>query len=237
MQRANATAISHLVTGETAVLRKLMQVDLIEWREHISDFVYPLKQVHDTGHSIVLTVLIDFWQRLIDMAEHRGAAELASALSSAEWRWAREDRVETICHWCSHDLALIVGNAYEKSGPPVPFAVVTYIQEHLAERLTASTVAAHFDVSTTTLRAAIRAQCGTTLHGLIKAARLEAARDRIIKGEKIDGVMLEVGWRNRTTFFREFRLLYCVLPGELNRSGRRRISPDALRSDKGRLPK
>jgi AraC-like DNA-binding protein len=70
------------------------------------------------------------------------------------------------------------------------------------------------EVPSVALKASILRVCDVPVRQIIKRLRLESALARIQNGDKIDAVMLQVGWRNRTTFFREFQAAFGHLPSE-----------------------
>jgi AraC-like DNA-binding protein len=67
-------------------------------------------------------------------------------------------------------------------------------------------------------------ETGQTFHARLTTLRLRRAAQLIRRGEKIEAVVLLVGYRSKRSFYEHFRRLFHMTPGEY------RVQADALRA-------
>lgn len=60
--------------------------------------------------------------------------------------------------------------------------------------------------------AVFRAETGTTVRGYLTQIRLERAAYLIARGEKIEAVALDVGYKSKNQFYRQFKRHYGMTP-------------------------
>ena len=100
------------------------------------------------------------------------------------------------------------------------------IRQRYQQPLTTSTLAAELGRERSYLATLFRRETGQTLHHYITDVRLHDAAERILQGEKIEAVALQVGYRSKKSFYRQFRArtgltptafrrLHAAAPGEL----------------------
>ena len=124
------------------------------------------------------------------------------------------------------------------SGPVASAAAL--VARNYREGVNARQVARAIGVDRSRLAAAFREQTGLTLHAYIVRVRLKAALTMIASGTKIEAVALLVGYRDKSSFYRQFRRAAGVTPkayysGSPARSSLPpgRLLPDAWRSPSG----
>lgn len=209
--RPNAIALGHLVNAQLELLQKLTRVTPAEWRQHVVPFVDGLAQIHEPAQLIVLVILTELWHGAAALAKRQGAPTLASFLTTRTVSWSSATDLRLLCRRWQEEFAWVSNLALQTHDVQAR-QIVTLIEAHLSERLTLSSLADLAGLPTREVRNMVRTASGMTLRELVRRKRLEAARSRIETGDKIDAVMIEVGWRNRTTFFREFRSAFGLLP-------------------------
>ena len=93
-----------------------------------------------------------------------------------------------------------------------------WVRAHLSQRLTASCIAVSLGCLPVRLATVVRARLHHTVRAHIRQQRLETALVLIRAGDKIESVIIGVGYRNRTSFFRDFRERFGMLPSEAKES-------------------
>lgn len=92
-------------------------------------------------------------------------------------------------------------------------AIVSYINEHLAEELSLEELSSRFYLSQTHLNRIFRASTGTTVWQYITIKRLYFAKELLEKGKKPTDVAPLCGFKDYTTFFRAYKKLFRRAPG------------------------
>lgn len=90
--------------------------------------------------------------------------------------------------------------------------IIKYINEHLEENITLSSVAEHFFLSQNHLNRIIKENTGTTLWEYITIKRLFKAREKIYKGEKPTTACISSGFKDYATFFRSYKKHFGTSP-------------------------
>lgn len=73
--------------------------------------------------------------------------------------------------------------------------------------------AATLDASPTHLARAFTGTCGIPPHAYVDARRVEAARDRILRGQPLAEVALDVGYHDQAHLNRRFKRFLGTTPG------------------------
>lgn len=94
------------------------------------------------------------------------------------------------------------------------------IETRSADRLSLRTFAADIGRSEQYLARLFRHHIGTTVREYIARVRLERAMPAIRRGEKVEAVALEVGYRSKKNFYRRFRQRFGITPGAFRRAAR-----------------
>lgn len=94
--------------------------------------------------------------------------------------------------------------------------LIDYIEENMQDTtLSADHLSSHIAMSKTQLYRKIKALTGLTPHGLIKYLRLKKAANELKQSEKtISEVFYETGFNNRSYFYRSFKEVFGVPPGD-----------------------
>ena len=92
--------------------------------------------------------------------------------------------------------------------------VISYMEEHLGEKLTLSGVAKHFYVSESTISQTFRKRMGVSFYRCLTQRRLIAAKTLIARGISLEIVSQQVGFSDYSTFYRAFRQEYGISPSQ-----------------------
>lgn len=101
-----------------------------------------------------------------------------------------------------------------------------FIETHYAERLTLASIARAIGCARSQVAAMVKDQIGLTTHRYIARMRVRRAAELITQGNKIDAVMLSVGYRSKKDFYRQFKLETGFTPGVYRRGIRLRPAND-----------
>lgn len=99
------------------------------------------------------------------------------------------------------------------------------IKQRYQQPLTTSTLAAELGRDRSYLATLFRRETGQTLHRYITDVRLQDAAERILQGEKIEAVALQVGYRSKKSFYRQFRARTGLTPTAFRRLHASALSP------------
>ena len=87
------------------------------------------------------------------------------------------------------------------------------MEERYGERLTVGDLARAVSRERTHVSTVFRREVGHTVHAYLTRVRMRHAADLVRRGEKIEAVMLLVGYRSKKSFYRQFRSHFGVTPG------------------------
>lgn len=90
--------------------------------------------------------------------------------------------------------------------------MLALIEAHSAEPISLRTLAATIGCSTAYLGRQFRRQMGMTFRAYIAHVRIERAAHSIRRGEKIEAVAREVGYRSKKNFYRQFERRFGTTP-------------------------
>jgi two-component system response regulator YesN len=97
--------------------------------------------------------------------------------------------------------------------------MVALIEERFAENLSLHGLAAAIGRQEAYLGRLFREQMGVSMHEYLVSFRLARAESLIREGQKIESVALEVGYRSRRSFYRQFKRRYGTTPGAYRTTG------------------
>jgi AraC-like DNA-binding protein len=91
------------------------------------------------------------------------------------------------------------------------------IEQHYAEPLTATRIARMAGRSVLALRQEFRSAVGMSLRDYLTLVRMERARELLHASEKVEAVALQVGYRSKRQFIRQFKSHIGMLPSDFRR--------------------
>lgn len=90
--------------------------------------------------------------------------------------------------------------------------IMSYTEDHLAERITLEDTARHFHISVSTISQLFRARMGVSYYRYVTQRRLIAAKTLIKDGAALDTVAETVGFADYSGFYRAFKKEYGISP-------------------------
>jgi AraC-like DNA-binding protein/photosystem II stability/assembly factor-like uncharacterized protein len=103
--------------------------------------------------------------------------------------------------------------------------MMALIEERCEQRLSLRTMAASLGRQAAYLGRLFRQETGLSTRDYLAQCRLDRAAGLIRQGDKVEAVALEVGYRSKKNFYRQFRHRFSMTPAEY-----RRCTPDTPRS-------
>jgi AraC-like DNA-binding protein len=171
----------------------------------------------------VYTLLMDLTYQSIAVAARRTlSVSLPQPVSASTVRGGRDQ----ICDWFQQDVIGVFRTLSSWDGPPWDVQrVATYLEQTCAVRLGTSELATRTGWKPLSLVRAFKSHTGMTIHEYLTRARVRRATELLAAGEKIEWVMLHVGYHNRTHFNNEFRRHVGCVPRDFKR---RHLSRSAI---------
>jgi AraC-like DNA-binding protein len=179
------------------------------WRAHLQQFVQSLQGLVSTDRGAALACLVmtaDDLQHLSGDGQ-ACAAQIESALASPDRLPA--DVLATI----ETALAAIITRPPRQRTSQQIVRVLDVIEERYAEPLTLDVVARHVCRARGHVASAFRRETGTTIHRYLTRVRIRHAVELLRLGEKVEAVMLMVGYRSKKAFYAQFRAHTGLTPG------------------------
>lgn len=90
--------------------------------------------------------------------------------------------------------------------------VLSYVEQHLSEKITLADISHHFFVSESTISQTFRKKMDVSFYRCVTQRRLIAAKALIEQGLSLDTVAEQVGFSDYSSFFRAFKQEYGVCP-------------------------
>jgi AraC-like DNA-binding protein len=87
------------------------------------------------------------------------------------------------------------------------------IRAHYGEQLSVSGLAARVGRNTQYISTLFHRQTGTTIHRYLTSVRMRQAAKLLRRREKVEAVMLLVGYRGKKNFYRQFEASFGITPG------------------------
>jgi AraC-like DNA-binding protein len=171
------------------LLAHLQSTDSSSWPEHIQQFLQQLHKSAEDDRNALLAVV-------------SGAAEELRGLPLADvLRYAEAELIDR-----SSNKGRVVPSARVRR-------MVTLIEERYGHRLTVGELARAVSRDRGHVSSVFRREMGDTVHGYLTRVRMRHAADLVGRGEKIEAVMLMVGYHSKKSFYRQFRSHFGVTPG------------------------
>ena len=100
----------------------------------------------------------------------------------------------------------------EAEKPDLLDQVLSYVEIHLAEKITLSDIARQFYVSESTITQTFRKKIGISFYRCVTQRRLIAAKKLIESGISLEATAEQVGFSDYSSFFRAFKQEYGIAP-------------------------
>jgi AraC-like DNA-binding protein len=209
------------VTHQCRLMAALRRSTCVEWSGLADEFIGHLRPLRAVDGAVLLPLLLTAAGEIRGLLESRH-----SSIPAGEWTDAvtLETRAELLDGFLRYVRAIVRAAHPTLAERPVD-AAKQFIEAHYAERLTTSGIASTVGHERTYFATKFRKQTGQTLHRYVMAVRLRHAILRLREGEKVEAVMLSVGYRSKRSFYREFRAMTGVTPAAF-----RHPSPELLAS-------
>lgn len=119
------------------------------------------------------------------------------------------------------ELSNLTGNASSASDAPetVPQQILRYVNLHLFENISLSSVSRVFFLSASQLGRVFRQATGSSVGEYIRVKRLLAARERIIAGSSPADACVACGFQDYSTFFRAYKSKFGCAPSRDHQNG------------------
>lgn len=107
-------------------------------------------------------------------------------------------------------------SAIELEAAPSPQVrhICLFIRAHYDERISLESLAAREGRNTAYMATLFHRQTGTTIHRYLTRIRMRRAAILLRRSEKVEAVMLQVGYRSKMNFYRQFETAFGVTPGQ-----------------------
>lgn len=173
------------------------------WPEHIRSFLHQLAKNADDDRSALLAVVSGAAEEL-RLLTNAGGPPLADLL-----RYVEAELIDRSSN-----------NGRDEPSARVR-RVVSLIEERYGHRLTVGELARAVSRDRGHVSSVFRREMGDTVHGYLTRVRMRHAADLVGRGEKIEAVMLMVGYHSKKSFYRQFRSHFGVTPGAFRLTARR----------------
>ena len=124
---------------------------------------------------------------------------------------------ETRLHFVAERIRTALGeppiDSHPMPGRDLAEQLRAFLDAHLYEALTMAAAVEHVGVGPTRLTRAFASVFGIAPHAYVMARRVEAARDRILRGQPLADVAAELGFCDQAHLTRRFRKLLGTTPG------------------------
>jgi AraC-like DNA-binding protein len=174
----------------------------VDWPKHFRNFVTCLKAT-GTRDRRVMAVLLEIVRE--EMQSRSGVCPKDSTSEAAT--------IEDMLSHFEADVRLHVVEVMTARAARVR-RVASFIEQHYAEQLTLVRLAAIVGWHRASLATEFRRETGVTVHDFLTRVRIRRAADLLRHGDKIEPVMMLVGYRGKKNFYRHFKEQVGMTPGE-----------------------
>ena len=92
--------------------------------------------------------------------------------------------------------------------------ICAFMRLHYDEPISLDTLAACVGRNAAYTATLFHRQTGTTIHRYLTRIRMRRAAMLLRRSEKVEAVMLQVGYRGKKNFYRQFEIAFGVTPGQ-----------------------
>lgn len=194
---------------ELRLASQLRSTPSSEWPHHLREFFEQLTNVPIEDRSALLVVLMAVVEELHLLTGARrgrdGALQQAFAATSIPTaELLRRIEAELVAVTAGPDRVAPSANVRR---------LLAVIDEHYPERLRVEDLARAVSRERGHVSNIFRRETGLTVHHYLTRVRMRHAADLVRRGEKIEAVMLMVGYRSKRSFYQQFRAELGVTPG------------------------
>ena len=147
-------------------------------------------------------------------------AALHDALACADDRLDAETRLAFVAERIGRSLGGPVASRPAQTAADLAERLRAHLDERCFEPVTVAVAATAIGATPTQLARAFSSVYGITPHAYVIGRRLEAARDRILRGQALADVAAEVGFHDQAHLTRRFSQFLGATPGRFRRAGR-----------------
>lgn len=90
--------------------------------------------------------------------------------------------------------------------------LISYIEDHLAEKISLKSAAARFYISERTVSRLFQEKMDVSFYRYVTQRRLIAAKVLILNGEPLEQIGEKVGFSDYSSFFRAFKQAFSISP-------------------------
>ena len=213
LNHPNCAALDRLLDRKDTVVQRVTFTPCDQWPLIVDTFVSGLIQLHPSGLAIALCVLVDLHRQLGRVLTERFGSVRGEALDIDSHVGDCATIGDACARYSSASIVCSFGG-YGRVEADLVDRFALLVRSNLCQRLTAREIAVSLGCSKPRLVAAVRVTLRCTVKEYVRRQRLEKASVLIGGGDKIESVISSVGYRNRTSFFRDFRRRFGLLPSE-----------------------
>jgi AraC-like DNA-binding protein len=167
------------------------------------------------GEDLIGPAVDRSWMR--DRWLRRRVSALHDRLACRDDALAAEASLASVIERIGEALGAPVASASSESRHDTAEAFRAFLDAHLYEPVTIASAAAHLGSGPTQLARAFRAVFGITPHAYVTGRRLDTARDRILDGQSLAEVAVDVGFVDQAHLTRRFKRFLGTTPGRFAR--------------------
>jgi AraC-like DNA-binding protein len=185
------------------LVEELHHASQLDWPEHVQCFTACIRTTGLRDRRVVtalLEIVREEMRRFCDIDERSAASPGTIEDMLADL----EDRVRLN----ATDSKALSGRAARVR------RVATFIEQHYAEPLTLERLASVVGWHRASLATEFRRETGLTVHDFLTQVRIRRATDLLRRGDKIEPVIMLVGYRGKKNFYRHFKRQLGMTPGE-----------------------
>jgi two-component system response regulator YesN len=197
------------------LLERLVRSQPDQWPDLVRGFLRAVCRLHARHTTLTLAVVFELVEQIAQLPGGeflRAPGEVVREIAARQY--SRSTDARRLLSGLDADLTRWLTRRH-----PVNRAdrVSRFIDDHLRESLTLDRLARLFGCSRRRLSQIYKQQTGLTVHQYIARQRLQRAEVLMRQGEKVEFAMLEVGYRNKTHFYRAFERHAGCKPGACGR--------------------
>jgi AraC-like DNA-binding protein len=199
------------------LLHRLDQRARSEWPTEIERFAEDLIGLGGCDKVMLLRLFTDLGEELRQLPEIKGwSPDRREYRLSVFWKSMRSrGSAADLIQASARELAEWVTAAQRRTRPSSHVErMKTFISDHYSEPLTLDAIANATGRQKQYLATLFHREAGLTVHNYLAHVRVHRAWDLIRQGEKIEAVALLVGYRSKKNFYRQFKTISGVTPGE-----------------------